>query len=59
MELWKEGSLRDFTTEELVKLIKALFADSSLRTRNINILNAWTLHHTVSGKASVQVEFTD
>lgn len=34
--LFDEGALVDFKVEELVKLIRALFADTPLRTNTIN-----------------------
>lgn len=34
--LFDEGALVDFKVEELVKLIRALFADTPLRTTTIN-----------------------
>jgi len=38
--LFEQGALIDFQVEELVKLVRALFADSTLRTNTINkILN--------------------
>jgi len=34
--LFEQGALIDFQVEELVKLVRALFADSTLRTNTIN-----------------------
>jgi protein transport protein DSL1/ZW10 len=34
--LFDEGALVDFEMEELVKLVRALFADTTLRTNLIN-----------------------
>lgn len=34
--LFEEGALVDFETDELVRLVKALFADNALRTTTIN-----------------------
>ena len=36
--LFEEGALVDFEIEELVKLVKALFADTPLRANTINKL---------------------
>lgn len=36
--LFQEGALVDFKVEELVKLVRALFADTPLRTNTINKL---------------------
>ena len=36
--LFETGALVDFTIEELVNLVRALFADSQLRTNTINKL---------------------
>lgn len=36
--LFQEGALIDFDTEELIKLVRALFADTPLRTTTINKL---------------------
>ena len=36
--LFEEGALVDFDVEELVKLIRALFADTPLRANTINKL---------------------
>ena len=36
--LFEEGALVDFEIEELVKLVKALFADTQLRASTINKL---------------------
>ena len=36
--LFEEGALVDFEIDELVKLVKALFADTPLRTNTINKL---------------------
>lgn len=36
--LFEEGALVDFEVEELVKLVRALFADTPLRTTTINKL---------------------
>lgn len=36
--LFEEGALVDFDVEELVKLIRALFADTPLRATTINKL---------------------
>ncbi|KAJ3323128.1 hypothetical protein HDV06_002140 [Boothiomyces sp. JEL0866] len=35
MECWRLGALNEFKVKDLVHLIKALFSDSELRTRNI------------------------
>jgi protein transport protein DSL1/ZW10 len=34
--LFEEGALVDFEVEELVRLVRALFADTALRTTTIN-----------------------
>lgn len=34
--LFEEGALVDFDVEELVRLVRALFADTTLRTSTIN-----------------------
>lgn len=39
MFLFNEGHLIDFSANELSKLIRALFADSALRTKNLEIIN--------------------
>ena len=36
--LFQEGALIDFEIDELVKLVRALFADTSLRTSTISKL---------------------
>ena len=36
--LFQEGALVDFKVDELVKLVRALFADTPLRTNTINKL---------------------
>lgn len=36
--LFEEGALVDFEIDELVRLVKALFADTALRTNTINKL---------------------
>lgn len=36
--LFEEGALVDFEIDELVRLVKALFADTALRTNMINKL---------------------
>jgi centromere/kinetochore protein ZW10 len=36
--LFEEGALVDFQVDELVKLVRALFADTPLRTSTINKL---------------------
>jgi protein transport protein DSL1/ZW10 len=36
--LFEEGALVDFEVEELVKLVRALFADTPLRTTTVNRL---------------------
>ncbi len=36
--LFEEGALVDFEVDELVRLVRALFADTSLRTITINKL---------------------
>jgi centromere/kinetochore protein ZW10 len=36
--LFEEGALVDFEIDELIRLVKALFADTSLRTNTINKL---------------------
>jgi protein transport protein DSL1/ZW10 len=38
--LFQEGALVDFEVDELVKLVRALFADTPLRTTTINKLTA-------------------
>jgi protein transport protein DSL1/ZW10 len=38
--LFEEGALVDFESDELVKLVRALFADTPLRTNTINKLVA-------------------
>lgn len=38
--LFEEGALVDFEVDELVRLVRALFADTSLRTETINRLLA-------------------
>ena len=38
LDLFEEKALVDFEIEELVKLVKALFADTSLRANTINKL---------------------
>lgn len=38
--LFEEGTLVDFETDELVKLVKALFADTPLRTKTIDKIMA-------------------
>jgi centromere/kinetochore protein ZW10 len=38
--LFQEGALVDFDVDELVKLVRALFADIPLRTTTINKLMA-------------------
>ncbi len=37
--LFEEGALVDFEIDELVRLVRALFADTSLRTETINKLS--------------------
>lgn len=36
MYLFEEGTLVDFTTEEMVRLVRALFSESATRQRNID-----------------------
>jgi centromere/kinetochore protein ZW10 len=36
--LFEEGALVDFEIDELVRVVKALFADTALRTNTINKL---------------------
>jgi len=37
-DLYREGHLVDFRPQEIVSLVKALFADTSLRARTIDLL---------------------
>ncbi|KAH8929676.1 hypothetical protein BT69DRAFT_1364442 [Atractiella rhizophila] len=38
MYLWNEGHLHEFSAQEIVNLITALFSDSSARQKNINAI---------------------
>lgn len=38
--LFDEGALIDFTVDELARLVRALFADTPLRTRTIEKISA-------------------
>ena len=38
LDLFESGALVDFEVDELVRLVRALFADNALRTNTINKL---------------------
>ena len=45
--LFETGALVDFSVDELVRLVRALFADTNLRTNTINKILAE--HPTITG----------